>query len=180
MIHERDYIRTCQTLQRIGAPVPPGFYDILPSVGAPLCNWIGSDDPSAKWASAPLNTFLSWMKPGSVPHDITWSPIYNNGSQRSNIVAVGALDIDCSTGNYFTKTIATGSTFTFSNAPSSRAYSFTLEVTHTSGTITWPTAVQWPGGTAPSLTTGKTHLFTFVTDDGGTRWRGVSSVNFTN
>lgn len=106
--------------------------------------------------------------------------IYNNGSQRSNIVAVGALDIDCSAGNYFTKTIATGSTFTFSNAPSSRAYSFTIEVTHTSGTITWPAAVQWPGGTAPTLTTGKTHLFTFVTDDGGTRWRGVSSVNFTN
>lgn len=106
--------------------------------------------------------------------------IYNNGSQRSNIVAVGALDIDCSAGNYFTKTIATNSTFTFSNAPASRAYAFTLEVTHTSGTITWPAAVQWPAGTAPTLTTGKTHLFTFVTDDGGTRWRGVSSVNFTN
>lgn len=85
MIPERDYIRTCQTLQRIGAPIPPGFYDIPPSVGAPLCNWIGSDDPSAKWASGPLNTFLPWMKPPSVPHDITWSPIYNNGS-RSRFV----------------------------------------------------------------------------------------------
>lgn len=105
--------------------------------------------------------------------------IYNNGSQRSNIVAVAALDIDCSAGNYFTKTVATASSFTFSNAPSSRAYSFTLEVTHTSGTITWPASVKWPGDAAPSLTTGKTHLFTFVTNDGGTRWRGVAAVNYT-
>lgn len=106
--------------------------------------------------------------------------IYDNGSVRGNITAMGALDVDCSAGNYFTKTINGASTFTFSNAPSSRAYAFTLELTHTSGTVTWPAAVQWPGGTAPSLTTGKTHIFVFVTDDGGTRWRGASQVNYTN
>jgi len=100
------------------------------------------------------------------------------GSVRSNIVTVAALDIDCLTGNYFTKTISADSTFTFSNAPASRAYAFTLELTHTSGTVTWPTSVKWPGDTAPTLTTAKTHLFTFVTDDGGTRWRGVSQVNY--
>lgn len=103
-----------------------------------------------------------------------------DGAYAGNITAVGALDIDCSTANYFTKTIATGSTFTFSNAPSSRSYAFTLEVTHTSGAITWPTAVKWPGDTAPTLTTGKTHLFVFITDDGGTRWRGSSLVDYTN
>lgn len=103
-----------------------------------------------------------------------------SGSMRQSIVAVSALDIDCSAGNYFTKTINANSTFTFSNPPSSRAYAFTLELTHTSGTVTWPTEVKWPGDTAPTLTTGKTHLFTFVTDDGGTRWRGVSQTNYVN
>lgn len=102
-----------------------------------------------------------------------------SGSFRGNIVAVAALDIDCSLGNYFTKTIAGASTFTFSNAPASRAYSFTLELTFTSGSITWPTAVQWPGGTVPTITAGKTNLFMFVTDDGGTRWRGASLVDYT-
>jgi hypothetical protein len=101
------------------------------------------------------------------------------GPIRSNIVAVAALDIDCSLGNFFTKTIAGNSTFTFSNAPSTRAFAFTLEVTHTSGTITWPTTVRWPGGTAPTLTTSRTHLFTFVTDDAGTNWRAASQVNYT-
>jgi hypothetical protein len=102
------------------------------------------------------------------------------GTYAQTIVAVGALDINCSLGNYFTKTISANSTFTFSTVPASRAYSFALELTHTSGTITWPEAVQWPGGTAPTLTTGKTHLFVFITDDGGSRWRGVSSVDYTD
>ena len=43
------------------------------------------------------------------------------------VQAVSALNIDCSTGNYFTKTINANSTFTVSNVPSSgTAYSFTL------------------------------------------------------
>jgi hypothetical protein len=100
------------------------------------------------------------------------------GPVRGNITAVAALAIDCSLGNYFTKTISANSTFTFTNVPATRAFAFTLELTHTSGTITWPTAVKWPSDTAPTLTTGKTHLFTFVTDDGGTRWRGVAQTNF--
>lgn len=110
--------------------------------------------------------------------ELTSAP-YVNGSYRSNIVAVAALDIDCSAGNYFTKTISANSTFTFSNATSSRAISFTLELTHTSGTVTWPASVKWPSDTAPTLATGKTHLFMFVTDDGGTRWRGAALVDYT-
>ena len=101
-----------------------------------------------------------------------------NGAYAGNVVAVAALDIDCSAGNYFTKTISSNSTFTFSNVPSSRAYSFILEIDHNGGTISWPTAVKFASDTAPTLTTGKTHVFVFITDDGGTRWRGVASVDF--
>jgi hypothetical protein len=103
-----------------------------------------------------------------------------NGNYASNITAVSLLDIDCSTANYFTKTIAADSTFTFSNPPASRAFAFALELTHTSGAITWPAAVKWPKDTAPTLTTGKTHIFIFITDDGGTRWRGASLVDYVN
>ena len=96
------------------------------------------------------------------------------------VTAVAALAIDCSLGTYFTKTIAGNSTFTFTNAPSGRAFGFTLELTHTSGTVTWPAAVKWPNDTAPTLVTGKTHLFTFVTDDTGSRWRGAALANYVN
>ncbi len=102
------------------------------------------------------------------------------GGVSQPIIAVAALDIDCSSGNYFTKTINGASTFTFSNPPASRAYSFTLELTHTSGSILWPTTVRWNEDVAPTLTTGRTHLFMFVTDDGGSRWRGAALANYIN
>ena len=102
------------------------------------------------------------------------------GPYKENITAMGALEVDCSTGNYFTKTISGNSTFTFANVPTGCAYAFTLELTHSSGTVTWPSSVKFPADTAPTLTTGKTHLFMFLTDDGGTRFRGSSLVDYVN
>lgn len=104
-----------------------------------------------------------------------------DGPYKQAAEAVGALDIDLSTGNYFTKTINANSTFTFSNPPASGTVgSFTLELTHTSGTVTWPASVKWPADTAPTLTAGKTHLFVFVTDDNGTRYRGAALADYVN
>ena len=104
-----------------------------------------------------------------------------DGPYKQVAEAVSALEIDLSTGNYFTKTISGNSTFTFANPPASGTVgSFTLELTHSSGTVTWPTSVKFNSDTAPTLTTGKTHLFFFVTDDGGTRYRGAALVDYVN
>ncbi len=104
-----------------------------------------------------------------------------DGSYKQVSEAVSALEIDLSTGNYFTKTISGNSTFTFANPPASGTVgSFTLELTHSSGTVTWPSSVKFNSDTAPTLTTGKTHLFFFVTDDGGTRYRGAALVDYVN
>lgn len=107
--------------------------------------------------------------------------IYDNGSVRSNIVDLASgTNFDLSLGNYFIRTVNGNVTFTVSNTPASRAFAFTVEITHTSGTITWFPGVVWPGGVAPVLTTNRTHLFTFVTDNGGTTWRAVANVNYTS
>lgn len=99
----------------------------------------------------------------------------------NSIIPVAALNIDCSLGSYFTKTIAGNSTFTVSSVPAGVAYSFILELTHTSGTVTWFSGVEWPSlGLAPLLTAGRTHVFVFITDDGGTRWRGSYNVDYAN
>ena len=111
------------------------------------------------------------------------SGINVTGGRYTNVAtAMGALDVDMSQGNYFTKTITTGTnTFTFSNPPASGTVgSFTLELTHTGGTAAWPSEVKWPEDTAPTLSTGKTHLFMFITDDGGTRYRGAALANYVN
>ena len=103
------------------------------------------------------------------------------GSQTSNISAMGANAVDCSAGNYFTKTISGATAFTFTNVPASVAYFLTIEVTcNGSNAATWPASVKWPADTAPAITDGKTTLFMFVTDDGGTRWRGSSLADYTN
>jgi hypothetical protein len=114
---------------------------------------------------------------------VTATGVSLNGPFEQASEAVAALDVDCSTGNYFTKSISGNSTLTFSNIPASgTAYSFTLEVdvTGTSTAITWPTSVEWPYGiTSPSLTDTKTHLFMFITNNNGTTWRGAALVDYT-
>ena len=104
-----------------------------------------------------------------------------DGAYTSSVSAVGALDIDLSASNYFTKTINGNSTFTFSNPPASGTVgSFTLELTYTSGTITWPGSVYWngTGQTAPTITAGKVQLFVFSTRDGGTTYRGAVLADY--
>lgn len=149
-------------------------------------NWSALTGALAVPASVAHNNGL-WMLLSNVADVTTKTPGVASEWQRlfgrsvdlkADVQAVAALDINCSLSTYFTKTIAGNSTFTFSNVPSDRAFGFTLELTHTSGTVTWPAAVKWPQDIAPTLTTGKTHLFTFVTDDGGTRWRGAALANY--
>ena len=112
---------------------------------------------------------------------ITTSGVKVTGGYTENIVAVSGTAVDCSTASYFTKTITGATTFTFTNVPSGVAYAFTFEVTlNGSNAITWPGTVKWPADTAPAITDGKTQVFVFLTDDGGTRWRGSSLVDYTN
>lgn len=104
-----------------------------------------------------------------------------SGQFAQNIVSLGlnGSGINTALGNYFTATLSGNSTVTFTGTPSSVAYSFTYEVLQQAGTITWPTAVVWPSATAPTLTTNRTHLFMFVTDDNGSTWRASSLINYT-
>jgi fibronectin-binding autotransporter adhesin len=96
--------------------------------------------------------------------------------QTAGTIAAGTLAIDCSAGNVLSVTLnANITTVTFTNAPTTgNAYSIILSFTGdgTARTITWPAAVRWPGGTAPSPTsaTGKVDTYVLYTYDGGTNW----------
>ena len=64
---------------------------------------------------------------------------------EQNVVALGSTTVvDCSQGNYFTTTVNGNVAFEFTNVPSGVVYGVTIEITHTSGTITWPTSVKFP------------------------------------
>ena len=89
-------------------------------------------------------------------------------------VAMGADNIDLSTGNYFTKTIAGATTLTVSNTATSGSVSaFVLELTNGgSATVTFFSGVTWAAATAPTLTASGVDVLGFFTTDGGTTWRG--------
>jgi len=90
----------------------------------------------------------------------------------------GTQDINLALGNVVTATVDTSAnTFTFSNPPASgKCGSFTIILTNGgSQTVNWPGAVDWAGGTAPTLTTSGRDVLTFTTVDGGTIWYGFAA-----
>jgi hypothetical protein len=99
-------------------------------------------------------------------------------SNLTNHVALGnstgTVDLDLSQGGYFSATSTGPITWTTSNVSSS-SYSVIAVLELTNGgsyAQTWMTNTKWPGGNSPTLTTTGVDVLAFVTDDGGTTWRG--------
>ena len=87
----------------------------------------------------------------------------------------GTQDLDLTLGNVQTATVDTSAnTFTFSNPSATGiACGFTMILTNGgSQTVTWPGAVDWVAGTAPTLTTAGVDVLAFLTRDAGTIWLG--------
>ena len=104
-------------------------------------------------------------------------PVVVGKDTKVTVGSITASDIDLSTGNYFADTLAANTTYTLSNAGAVQA--FQLEVTGASTyTITWPSSIEWAGGVAPAApAAGETDVFAFTTDDGGTTYTGVKSID---
>jgi hypothetical protein len=95
--------------------------------------------------------------------------------QGSAIGATGATaTIDMEVANFFSATIDEACTFTFSNPPASGDFgAFVLELTNGGAfTVTYPASVDFPGGTAPTLTASGVDQLVFTTRDGGTTYFG--------
>jgi len=88
------------------------------------------------------------------------------------------FNINLESGNFFWGTVTGAATLVFQNpVASGDACGFILEITNGAAfTVTWPTSVDWPGGTAPTLQSSGVDVLAFVTRDGGTTWRGVLSM----
>lgn len=87
----------------------------------------------------------------------------------------GTEDFDISAGNVHSVTVDTSAnTFTFSNpSATGTACSLTLIITNGgSQTVNWPASVKWPDDTAPTLTSSGVDVISFLTTDGGTKYRG--------
>jgi hypothetical protein len=90
----------------------------------------------------------------------------------------GGVTVNMELGNYASATAVGALTWTFANPPTgARAGSIILELTN-GGAFTqyWPASVRWPAGAAPSLAAAGVDVLVFITDDGGSNWRGAISM----
>jgi hypothetical protein len=85
----------------------------------------------------------------------------------------GSVTLDLATANNFRRQFNGTATVSFSNAPASNAFGFTLLTVNAGAySITWPASVDWVGGTAPILTSSGVDVLVFYTFNGGTTYYG--------
>jgi hypothetical protein len=91
----------------------------------------------------------------------------NTGTAYTINTANGTLQILTLTGNC---------TFTFPTAIAGESFTLLLRQDGTGGrTVTWPSAVRWPGGTAPTITSTASQTDKYIFTSDGTRWYGSNA-----
>lgn len=102
-------------------------------------------------------------------------------SSRETTVVLGNAGatetLNFADGNVQTFTVDEALTVSFSNFPASPVTGVMLVQITNGGAfaITWPAAVEWNGGVAPTLAAADVDIVTFITTDGGTVVRGMHS-----
>lgn len=104
-----------------------------------------------------------------------------NGGGREDIATNAtsgtSATVDLADGNVHDITLTDNCTLSFTGSAASVGCAFTLVLRQDgtgSRTVTWPSSVDWAGGTAPTLSTAASavDVLTFVTIDNGTTWLG--------
>ena len=93
----------------------------------------------------------------------------------TNAASTGATTLDLSASNFFNLTLTGSVTFTFSNSPSGRAFSFTIVAKQdaTGGrAITWPAGSKYAGAVTPPATTtaNAVDIWSVMTYDAGSTY----------
>lgn len=140
---------------------------------------LSSNGTGIYWASpgaASVNTAAaySWTNTHTFNSNVFFADQYS-----VQTVALGSgnnFNINCAAGNYFTLT-ANGSVANlyFTNTPTN-AYACVIKIANGGvNTFNFANTPKWPAASAPTLST-NTDIFVFLSDDGGTTWRGNQSM----
>ena len=106
--------------------------------------------------------------------------LFTDGSNKEDYDALSGTSPTCNTASAgaFSLTMTGNTTFTFSSTDAGAGWSqgFILQLTGNGSTVTWPSSVDWAGGTAPDApASGESNLYVFWSRDGGSNWNGVLS-----
>lgn len=87
-----------------------------------------------------------------------------------------AYTIDLANGSVQILTLTGNCTFTFPTATAGRSFILILKQDGTgSRTVTWPAAVKWPAGTAPTITSTASKADKYIFTADGTNWIGSNA-----
>lgn len=98
---------------------------------------------------------------------------------KENVVTANtstAYTITIASGTVQILTLTGNCTFTFPTATAGKSFTLLLKQDGTgSRTVTWPAAVKWPGGTAPTITSTASKLDKYVFTADGANWYGSNA-----
>ena len=100
---------------------------------------------------------------------------FTNGYTEETVTAntSTAYTVDLANGSVQILTLTGNCTFTFPTATAGKSFIMLLKQDGTgSRTVTWPAAVKWPSGTAPTITSTASKLDKYIFTADGTNWYG--------
>ena len=141
----------------------------------------GTNNPDSVWMLTtnglitPNTTSTAWLRIFPLTTPYTFKGQYHADEFNASVA------IDWNNGNVQYVDMANGSnTFTFANPKAGARYMLILRSSGASTTATWPAAVLWPGGVAPTITAvnGKFDVVTFVYEGTNAKYLGSYSQNY--
>ena len=174
-----------------GGPTINTWYHIaVVRNGTSIKYFLDGDEKLNYTQSTPKDYSLSYNYPIGINQGLTMQSLYgyldefristavrytSNFTPPTAAFSNAGPTLDLSSGNVFSHAPSSNVAYAFTNPPSSgTSYDFTLKVTPSATvTITWPSSVEWPSGTAPAApASGETDVYTFFTTDGGSTYYG--------
>lgn len=104
--------------------------------------------------------------------------VFTNGYTEEVVTAntSTAYTIDLANGSVQILTLTGNCTFTFPTATAGKSFTLLLRQDGTGGrTVTWPAAVKWPGGTAPTITSTASRQDKYIFTADGSSWFGSNA-----
>jgi hypothetical protein len=150
------------------------------SVAGEMRVWSGS-----AWAAAylPASGYATLTGTQTLTNKTIEAGTFTNGYTEETVTAntSTAYTIDLANGSVQILTLTGNCTFTFPTATAGKSFFLLLKQDGTGGrTVTWPAAVKWPGGTAPTITSTASKMDKFVFTAADSNWYGsVAGQNYT-